>query len=116
MNGKVFDQRYKTLDYKVSEYDIQFASGVINILSSRPLSYQYYSPDIVTAKRNTFYEFWARPTIGWDLKCDHNRQAAYKVLFYGKNSSEDSNNSATSWVLITSSALLLFSLGWACIQ
>ena len=54
------DRYYMLRDFTVSEYDVQQASGVYDVLASLP---GYNITD--ESKKATEYSFWARPTVPW---------------------------------------------------
>lgn len=64
------DPRYLKLGESISEYDLQRASGVLDILRGQELSSDSYSPNIDSAKRATSYSFYVRPTLPWKLSCE----------------------------------------------
>lgn len=61
---------------------MQSESGVIEQMSTLPL---YGTPDDDGfehdySKKRTFYEFYARPTISWSLKCDEDPKSDRKEI------------------------------------
>jgi len=66
------DERYEEVGVKVSEYDVQYASQVLEQIHTLPRYYDYYTPDIEAAKRKTFYNIFARANIPWKLECEAN--------------------------------------------
>lgn len=65
--GEAYDPRYENLGLSISEYEVQKESKVIKKLEDLP-NYSMYVND--SSKRSNIYNFWARPTISWALKCD----------------------------------------------
>jgi hypothetical protein len=46
VTGKVHDTRYKSLNLTISEYDIQYTSGVDTKIHSKPLFQKYFTPNV----------------------------------------------------------------------
>lgn len=70
MTGKIHDTRYRNVSLTISEYDIQYTSGVDRKIHNKPLFEKYFTPNVEQAKRNIDYTFWGRPTIPWKLECE----------------------------------------------
>jgi len=64
INGKINDDRFKNLGMPVSEFDLQWPSGVFTYLSSLPLGAYYINQQ---SKQAIPYGFWSRQTIAWSL-------------------------------------------------
>lgn len=55
-----YDTRYIEMGIKISEYDVQEESGVLDTLEDLP-NYSMYVTD--SNKKNVEYSFWMRPAI-----------------------------------------------------
>ena len=64
-----YDPRFIDLGYSIDEYQVQEESGVLSKLTDIK-GYSDYISD-VTLKKSEIYNFWARPTIPWKLKCEN---------------------------------------------
>ena len=82
--NQAYDPRYTELSLKISEYDVQMDSGVWDTLRALPLSTKYIDS---TAKQNTLYSFWTRPSISWKLECDmqYSRSSIIRSALNEKN-------------------------------
>jgi len=68
--GLLLDSRYKPAGLKgINQYDLEKASGVLQILES----YWHYTYTVFpgsSVKKRVEYDMYARPTIDWDLQCE----------------------------------------------
>jgi hypothetical protein len=78
-----YDTRYVNMGIKVSEYDVQDESGVLDDLEDLPNYSKYVTS---TAKKNVKYTFWSRSTISWKLECDatHSRDSVVAAAAFEK--------------------------------
>jgi hypothetical protein len=73
VSNSTYDDRYLEVGVKVSEYDVQYSSKVLESLHTLPRYYDFYTPDMEAVKRKTFYNFYTRPNIPWKLECEANQ-------------------------------------------
>ena len=62
--------RYSEAGFSISEYDLQLASGVLQLLvrtANPPSIFE------IETKQNIMYQFWTRPTINWELSCEEEK-------------------------------------------
>lgn len=64
-----YDSRYIDLGLKISEYDVQDESKVLDTLEDLPNFSLYVTSSV---KQNIEYGFWSRATIPWSLECEVN--------------------------------------------
>ena len=62
-----YDSRYTDLGFKISEYDVQEESDVLDTLEDLP-NFSLYVTDSI--KKSIEYGFWSRATIPWSLECE----------------------------------------------
>ena len=100
-----YDSRYIDLGLKISEYDVQEESGVLDTLRDLPNFSEYVTADL---KRDIYYGFWARATIPWSLECEetHSRDS---VVSAAKN--EEGKEPLNDIVIIVLSSVA-FGLGF----
>ena len=61
------DSRYQFLEnISVTEYDVQYSSGVLDIIFSQKDASEHVSLDY---KKVSMYNFWFRSTIDYDINC-----------------------------------------------
>lgn len=66
--SEAFDPRYYDSGLKITEFEVQKVSGVLETLKELPLSKTYL--DDVNEKKDIEYGFWIRPTISWRIECE----------------------------------------------
>ena len=66
--GVYNDERYMNLGGQTNEWDVQSASPVLGMLQRLPRYGEYGVSQQI--KQTYTYDFWARPTIGWNLSCE----------------------------------------------
>ena len=109
VSNKTYDERYKNLGLSVSEFDMQSRSGVLNRISSSPLSFNSFQPSIDRVKNQIHYSLFARSTITWNLECETNttRQDIMKLFSTAK---EDKNFNMNVLLYFTITFLVIASL------
>ena len=66
INGFEIDGRYSNIsDYSINEYDLQFDSGVIDIIQDST-----GSKGDLRKRKYVELDFWTRPTIPFKLECE----------------------------------------------
>lgn len=79
----MFDSRYVDQGNRITEYDVQDESKVLETLESLP-NYGMYLTD--TNKKNVEYGFWTRSAISWSLECEekHSRESVVEAAEFEK--------------------------------
>ena len=79
----MFDSRYVDQGNRITEYDVQEESKVLDTLESLP-NYSLYLSD--TNKKNVEYGFWTRSAISWSLECEetHSRDSVVEAALFEK--------------------------------
>lgn len=88
------DDRYTDLGRKISEYDVQEESDVLDTLEDLP-NYSLYVTS--SAKKQIMYGFWSRPAISWNLSCEseHSRDSVIQAASFEK----DKEGLGEAWVI-----------------
>jgi len=74
------DPRYISSGFETNEHDVQKENGVLGILTYSPSFHKFVD---ASRKSSLSYTGWTRPTIAWDLNCEHkgkSRKEAYRAF------------------------------------